>query len=66
MLELGYFYGKLGRDKVVTLVKGNVNTLGDTAGIVTIPIDEGGEWKNKTIRDLKKAGIKIDANILTD
>ena len=59
IFELGYFYGKLKREKVVTIVKGEIDKLSDIFGVVDISMDDP-EWTLKTKRDLKKAGIEID------
>lgn len=62
VFEHGYFMGKLGRDKVSALVKGNVETPGDIAGIIYIDMDSRGAWKNQLAKDMKAAGIDVDLN----
>ena len=62
ILELGYFIGKLGRDRVRALVKGDVEIPSDYSGVLYIPLDEGGGWKTKLIGEMKSAGLDIDAN----
>jgi hypothetical protein len=62
ILELGYFVGKLGRSKVLPLVKGEVEIPSDFAGIVYTPYDNA--WQYKLVQELDAAGIAVDANAL--
>lgn len=64
VFELGYFIGKLGFGKVAALVKGDVETPSDVDGVVYIPFDNAGGWKNQLARELKGAGYEIDGNLL--
>ncbi|MCS5882792.1 nucleotide-binding protein [Klebsiella pneumoniae subsp. pneumoniae] len=45
LLELGYFIGRLGRDKVCALKRGAVEIPSDFAGVVWETMDSGGGWK---------------------
>jgi Predicted nucleotide-binding protein containing TIR-like domain len=45
VLELGYFWGALGRDRVAVLVQEGVELPSDAGGIHYISIDSGGGWK---------------------
>ncbi len=47
LLEWGYFVGRLGRDHVCALRKGDVELPSDMIGLVWIPLDEHGGWKSK-------------------
>ena len=62
LLELGYFLGKLGRDKVCALKKGEVDIPSDFAGIVWELMDDAGGWKQSLARELEAAGHAIDWN----
>ncbi|WP_454776422.1 TIR domain-containing protein [Janthinobacterium tructae] len=63
LLELGYFLSRLGRSRVCTLAKGNLEIPTDFAGIVWEPLDEGGAWKSALARELKATGdYTIDWN----
>ena len=62
ILELGYFIGRLGRDKVRALVKGDLEIPSDYAGVLYIPMDEASGWQMRLIREMKNAGLDIDAN----
>ena len=61
VFELGYFLGRLGRNRVCALTKGNVELPSDYDGVVYISLDDGG-WKMDLIRELKNAGFEVDAN----
>ncbi len=62
ILELGFFLGKLGRDRVCPLVKGDVEWPSDYDGIVHTRFDDGGGWKMKLGQELKAAGFAVDMN----
>lgn len=64
IFEFGYFIGKLGRERVCALVKDDVEKPSDYNGVLYIPLDDSGGWKNKLIRELKTAGIQVDANLI--
>ena len=64
VFEHGFLIGKLGRDKVCALVKGDVETPGDISGVVYTKMDDDGAWKMQLIRNMKAAGLNIDANRL--
>jgi predicted nucleotide-binding protein len=61
LLELGYFLGRLGRDKVCALKRGTVEIPSDFAGVVWESMDGHG-WKQALGRELEAAGHEIDWN----
>lgn len=61
LLELGYFLGRLGRDKVCALKRGTLEIPSDFAGVVWESM-EGSSWKQALGRELKAAGYEIDWN----
>lgn len=61
LLELGYFLGYLGRDKVCALKKGTLEIPSDFAGVVWTSMDGDG-WKNSLCLELQDAGYEIDWN----
>ena len=63
IFEFGYFTGRLGRERVCALVKGDVDRPSDHDGIVYIRMDDQGGWKLKLIWELKSAGFPVDANL---
>lgn len=64
ILELGYFIGKLGRNKVLPLYMDGVELPSDIHGVVYVPIDQSDNWKFSIVRELKAAGYGVDANKL--
>ena len=62
IFEFGYFIGKLGRERVCALVKGNVEKPSDYDGVLYITLDDSDGWKMRLIKELKSAGYKVDAN----
>lgn len=62
ILELGFFIGKLGRNRVCALKSRCVENPSDVDGMVYINLDEPDAWKTGLVRELKAAGFAIDAN----
>ena len=62
IFELGFFIGRLGREHVCALTKGEVEIPSNYAGIEYIPLDASGGWKQKLFRELRSVGFKVDAN----
>jgi predicted nucleotide-binding protein len=62
ILELGYFMGKLGRERVVALLKGDLEHPSDYDGVNYVPID--GAWQLQLSQELHAAGLKVDLNSL--
>jgi len=64
ILELGYFMGKLGRDKVCALYKEGVELPSDYHGIIYILLDNANGWKLQLAKELKASGLKINSDSL--
>ncbi len=62
LLELGYFTGKLGRNRVCALHRGSVEIPTDYLGVTYVPLDEGGGWQLRLAKELKAADFQIDMN----
>jgi predicted nucleotide-binding protein len=62
LLELGYFIGRLGREKVCALKRGTVEVPSDFAGVVWETMDTENGWKQALGRELEAAGHSIDWN----
>lgn len=62
IFELGYFIGKLGRERVRVLVKGDIEIPSDYSGVLYISLDDAGGWQMALFRELKSAGFDVDAN----
>ena len=64
IFELGFFIGRLGRERVCALTKGDVEIPSDYEGVVYIPLDGAGGWKMKLGQELKAAGLDFNADRL--
>jgi len=62
MLELGYFLGRLGRNRVCALYRSGVEIPSDYTGVLYVEIDDRGAWKLELARELRAAGFPIDMN----
>lgn len=62
LLELGYFMAHLGRHRICSLTKGDVELPTDFAGVVWEAMDNAGSWKQSLAREMKAAGYEIDWN----
>lgn len=62
VFELGYFIGKLGRNRVMALVDGDVEIPTDISGVVYTSLDLQGFWKFALAKELKAASYAIDLN----
>lgn len=62
VLEHGYFMGKLGRNRVVALVKGDVEIPSDYAGVLYEPMDNAGAWRQSIAKEMQAAGLECDLN----
>ena len=64
ILELGYFIGKLGRERILPLHSESVELPSDIHGLLYIPIDKADNWKFAIVKELKAVGYNVDANKL--
>jgi Predicted nucleotide-binding protein containing TIR -like domain len=64
IFELGFFLGKLGRDRVCALYKEGVEIPSDYKGVLFVSMDES-DWKSLLAREIKEAGISVDLNKVT-
>ena len=62
VFELGYFRGKLGRERVCALKADGVEEPSDLHGVLYVPLDARGAWKLTLARELKAANIDVDLN----
>lgn len=60
VLELGYFLGKLGRERVLALKRGDIELPSDFLGVVYTPFDAADRWKRLLARELAAAEYEID------
>lgn len=64
ILELGYFAGKIGRDRVFALKRGDTVVPSDFSGVVYTNYDAAGAWRLSLAKELRAADYKVDANKL--
>ena len=62
IFELGFFIGRIGRERVCALTKGGVEIPSDYSGVVYIPFDDFGGWKEKLVQELLTAGVPTKRN----
>lgn len=62
VFEHGYFIGKLGRENVTAIVKGELEKPNDISGVVYETLDDAGAWKFKLAKEMKTSGCEIDMN----
>ena len=58
VFEHGYLNGKIGRENVVALIKGNVEKPNDISGVVYISTFDN--WQIKLAREMKESGYSIN------
>ncbi|MBA7484030.1 hypothetical protein ES707_19550 [subsurface metagenome] len=62
ILELGFFIGALGRNRVCALFQEGIEMPSDYQGVLFVPYDGGGNWRFEIAREMKSAGLSIDMN----
>lgn len=62
VFELGYFIGKLGRNRVTALVDGELELPTDISGVVYTDLDSRGLWKYALAKELNAVGYTVDLN----
>jgi predicted nucleotide-binding protein len=62
ILELGWFAGRLGRQKVALLYKRGVELPSDMGGVLYAELDPGEGWKLKLAKEMRAAGLPVDMN----
>ena len=62
ILELGYFIGKLGRERVCVLKSDDVEIPSDVHGVGYTDLDAAGVWQLKLAKELQDAGYVVDLN----
>lgn len=64
ILELGYFLGKLGRDRVAAIYEEgkNIEIPSDFSGVIYIPYSNNDSWKLQLAKELRVSNFEIDMN----
>ena len=66
IFELGYLIRHLGRSRVSVLYKGDKGDIeipSDYSRVLYTQIDDADGWKGRIIKEMKSAGLDIDANL---
>ena len=66
VFELGFFVGRLDRNRVCVLHKGDVDIPTDYQGVIYVPMDEGGAWQIPLAKEMSNAGIDLNLNRLVE
>lgn len=66
ILEIGYFIGRLGKERVRLLKKGEIEIPSDLQGILYENYDTTGAWKVKICKELIAVGIHVDMKAVAD
>jgi predicted nucleotide-binding protein len=59
VFEFGFFFGRLGPERVVALVKGDVEKPSDLDGVLYISVDNA-DWQMRLAKNLHKANLDAD------
>ena len=59
ILELGFFLGKLGRERVCALYEEGVEIPSDYQGVLFVPLDSQQAWQMRLAIEMKEAGLDI-------
>ncbi|HOC92745.1 MAG TPA: nucleotide-binding protein [bacterium] len=62
IFEMGFFVGKIGRERVCIIYEEGVELPSDYDGVVYVPMDSGGAWKFTLAKEMKQVGFNIDMN----
>jgi predicted nucleotide-binding protein len=60
VLELGYFIGRLTRNRVCALHKGGIELPSDIQGVIYVEMDDAGAWRSKLAQELVQAKCPIN------
>lgn len=60
ILELGYFWALLGRERMCVLYKEDVELPSDIHGILYVPMDSFNGWQLQLAKEMRQAGLPID------
>lgn len=64
VFEHGFLIGKIGRQNVCALVKGEIEKPNDISGVVYVDMDNSDAWQLIVAKELRSSGYNIDMNKL--
>jgi hypothetical protein len=64
IMELGFFLGRLGRERVAAIFDSGVEMPSDYSGVVFLPYDDAGTWQFSLAKEIRAAGTPVDLNKL--
>ena len=66
ILELGFFLGAMGRERVLALKKdaAGFELPSDFLGVLWKPYDDAGAWERELVKELNESGYNVNANKL--
>lgn len=64
IMELGFFLGRLGRERVAAIFDSGVEMPSDYSGVLFLPYDDAGTWQFSLAKEIRAAGIPVDLNKL--
>ena len=62
VFELGFFVGRLGRDRVCLLRRSDTEMPSDLHGVLYVPLDQLEGWHMRLGREIKAADLSFDLN----
>ena len=62
IFELGFFLGRLGRERVMAILEDGVEIPSDYMGVVYTPLDDLGAWRQTLVREMQAVGYVVDWN----
>jgi predicted nucleotide-binding protein len=57
--EHGFLIGKLTRQRVIAVVKGDIETPNDISGVVYVKLDANNNWQKEIKREMRQAGYRV-------
>ena len=64
VFEHGFLNGKLGRQNVCALVKGEIEIPNDISGVVYVSMDNHGAWKLVLAKEMRNSGYDVNMNLV--
>jgi predicted nucleotide-binding protein len=66
ILEMGFFLGKIGRERTCIIYDQSVEIPSDYDGVLYIPYDDEEAWQLKLAKEMKNASLPFDMNALVN